>query len=94
MRAVDSCARDTIKEAGYGEYFGHGLGHGVGLEVHELPSLSPSGTGKLADGMVVTVEPGVYMPGLGGVRIEDMAVVEGGGCRRLTSLPRRLEILP
>ncbi|NIR13308.1 MAG: M24 family metallopeptidase, partial [Desulfobacterales bacterium] len=92
-RTVDSRARDVIKKAGYARYFGHGLGHGVGLDVHELPRLSPLSSGKLRKKMVVTVEPGVYVPGLGGVRIEDMAVLEEGGARRLTSLPRRLEIL-
>jgi Xaa-Pro aminopeptidase len=93
LREVDSSARDVIKNAGYAKYFGHGLGHGVGLEVHEEPRLSPTGKGKLGDGMVVTVEPGVYVPGLGGVRIEDMAVITADGARRLTRLSRRLEIL-
>jgi Xaa-Pro aminopeptidase len=78
VRAVDAAARDTIAAAGYGEAFGHGLGHGVGLEIHEAPTVSPLGAGTLADRMAVTVEPGVYLPGRGGVRIEDTLVVRDG----------------
>ena len=78
-------ARTVISEAGYGEFFGHGLGHGVGLDVHEEPRLAPSGDVKLADGHVVTVEPGIYIPGWGGVRIEDQCVVENGRLRSLTT---------
>ena len=78
-------ARTVISEAGYGEFFGHGLGHGVGLDVHEEPRLAPSGDVELADGHVVTVEPGIYIPGWGGVRIEDQCVVENGRLRSLTT---------
>jgi Xaa-Pro aminopeptidase len=76
---VDAAARDIIRDAGHGEHFGHGLGHGVGLEVHEAPTIGYARTGKLADRVPVTVEPGVYLPGKGGVRIEDVLVVGGGG---------------
>ena len=92
-RMVDKTARDVIKKAGYGDYFGHGTGHGVGLDVHELPRISRFGREKIRSGMVFTVEPGIYLPGLGGVRIEDMLLVEKQGCRTLTSLPKKLEIL-
>lgn len=87
---VDRLARDHIEKGGYGGYFGHGLGHGVGLSVHELPTLSPRSRDRLEAGMVVTVEPGVYLPDLGGVRIEDLVVVEPRGCRVLTRASRRL----
>ncbi len=92
-RVVDKTARDIIKKAGYAEYFGHGTGHGVGLDVHELPRISRFGRETLRTGMVFTVEPGIYLPGTGGVRIEDMALVEKQGGRTLTSLPKKLEIL-
>ena len=75
LDAVDASARDLIAEAGHGDHFGHGLGHGVGLEVHEAPLMGPGRTGKLIDRVPVTVEPGIYLPGKGGVRIEDTLVV-------------------
>jgi Xaa-Pro aminopeptidase len=75
---VDAAARDLITEAGYGEHFGHGLGHGVGLEIHELPFLGQAKPGTLGDRVPVTVEPGIYLPGRGGVRIEDTLVVRSG----------------
>ncbi len=75
IAAVDASARDLIAEAGYADYFGHGLGHGVGLEVHEAPLMGPGRTGRLMDRVPVTVEPGIYLPGRGGVRIEDTLVV-------------------
>jgi Xaa-Pro aminopeptidase len=81
--AVDRLARGVIERAGLGERFGHGLGHGVGLNVHEGPSLSWRNRRQLAAGMVVTVEPGIYLPGWGGIRLENMAVVEEKGCRLL-----------
>lgn len=85
---VDAVARDLIAEAGYGEQFGHSLGHGIGLEVHELPFLRNKGEDVLEPNMVVTIEPGVYLPGWGGVRIEDMAIVRPDGCRLLTAAPK------
>jgi len=75
---VDQLARTVIEEAGYGEAFGHGLGHGVGLAPHELPRLGPNSSDQLADGMVFTIEPGVYLTDWGGVRIEDVVVMEDG----------------
>ncbi|HHY47692.1 MAG TPA: aminopeptidase P family protein [Firmicutes bacterium] len=89
-RDVDCEAREIIREAGYGDYFGHGLGHGVGLAVHESPRLSQSGTDPLPCGAVVTVEPGIYIPGWGGVRIEDLVVVRETGCQILTRSTKEL----
>jgi len=90
---VDKAARDYITDCGYGKYFGHGTGHGVGLAVHELPNLFKEGKQQLAPGDVVTVEPGIYLPGLGGVRIEDMVLVTKSGSRNLTRSPKRLLVL-
>jgi len=81
---VDSQVRDYFQEHGFGHNFGHGLGHGVGLEVHEVPSLSPRGTEILQEDMVFTVEPGIYIEGWGGIRIEDMVVLRAGGPQVLT----------
>jgi Xaa-Pro aminopeptidase len=89
-RAVDAVARELITGAGRGEQFGHGLGHGVGLEIHEAPRLAPSADGALETGNVVTVEPGVYVPGRFGVRIEDLVVVGPTGPEILTSFPKDL----
>lgn len=91
--AVDAVARKAIEAAGYGERFGHGLGHGVGLEVHEGPRLSPRSDDVLAPGEVVTVEPGVYLPGELGVRIEDLVVVGEDGLRNLSGLPKQLQLV-
>jgi Xaa-Pro aminopeptidase len=90
---VDAAARDLIRDAGHGEHFGHGLGHGVGLEVHEAPTIGYSRTGKLADRVPVTIEPGVYLPGRGGVRIEDVLVVGASGAGLLTTTTRELLVL-
>jgi Xaa-Pro aminopeptidase len=87
---ADAAARDKIESAGLGEKFGHGLGHGVGLEVHEAPRLSRESTDTLAAGNVVTVEPGVYLEGLGGIRIEDLVVVTGDDPEVLTSFGKDL----
>ncbi len=90
---VDAAARDLIRDAGHGEHFGHGLGHGIGLEVHEAPMIGYSRTGKLASRVPVTVEPGVYLPGRGGVRIEDVLVVGADGTGLLTTTTRELLVL-
>ncbi|HUT75672.1 MAG TPA: Xaa-Pro peptidase family protein [Armatimonadota bacterium] len=90
--ALDAIARGIIAGAGYGEYFGHGLGHGVGIEAHEAPRLSPTADGSLAAGMTVTIEPGIYLPGVGGVRLEDLVVVTEEGHRALTHAPLAPEL--
>jgi Xaa-Pro aminopeptidase len=90
-RQADSISRDVIARAGYGEAFLHSLGHGIGLEVHEPPWLSQSrGDEPLRPGMVFSIEPGIYIPGWGGVRIEDLVVLENGGPRVLCSSPKEL----
>jgi Xaa-Pro aminopeptidase len=92
-KVIDNKARDSIKNAGYGKYFGHGTGHGVGLEVHELPRISWMEKEGIRQNMVFTIEPGIYIPGLGGVRIEDMVVVGSEKPEVLTVLSRDLEII-
>ncbi len=92
-REVDGVARRVIEDAGHGEHYGHGLGHGVGIEVHEAPRLSQRSDDTLVAGNVVSVEPGVYLPGDLGVRIEDLVVVTEGGCDILTGLPKDLRIV-
>lgn len=87
---ADALTRDIIKEAGYGEYFGHSTGHGLGMEVHEAPGLSFRSETVLEPGMVVTIEPGIYINGVGGCRIEDDVVVTEDGCYRLTQSPKEL----
>jgi Xaa-Pro dipeptidase len=87
---VDAAARRVVEDAGRGEEFVHGLGHGVGLQIHEAPALARTGTGALAAGMAVTVEPGVYLEGRGGVRIEDTLVVRDGGPELLTRTTKEL----
>ncbi len=86
---ADACARDVIRNAGYGNSFGHGLGHGVGLAIHERPTLSSLSRDVLKEDMVFTVEPGIYLPGLGGVRIEDTVVLRGSGVQQLTRSGKR-----
>jgi Xaa-Pro aminopeptidase len=90
---VDAAARRVITDAGFGEHFGHGLGHGVGLQIHEAPGISSAAAGTLRAGSVVTVEPGVYLPDRGGVRIEDTLVVGERGPELLTRFPKDLAIL-
>ena len=90
-QAVDAVARRHIERAGYGPAFGHGLGHGLGLEVHEAPSFSPRSQETLRPGMVITVEPGIYLPGKAGIRIEDVVLVTRAGCEVLTRSPRWIE---
>ena len=92
-RAVDAVARDRIEAAGHGERFGHGLGHGVGIAVHEPPRLSRRSDEDLLAGDVVTVEPGIYVPGRFGVRIEDLVVVGEGAARNLSTRPKQLTVL-
>ncbi len=92
-KEADAIARDLIARYGYGEHFGHGLGHGLGMEIHEEPRLSRTGEYVLEPGMIVTVEPGIYIPGFGGVRIEDDVVVTETGVRRLTKSSKQLEVL-
>ncbi len=91
--AVDSAARDVIAAAGHAEHFTHGLGHGVGLEIHEAPGIGQLGAGRLAAGMAVTVEPGVYLPGHGGVRIEDTLIVTDDEPELLTLTSKELLVL-
>ncbi len=88
--AVDAAARNVIKKAGYGRYFGHGLGHGIGIYVHVGPRLGPRTKDTLKKGMVLTIEPGIYIPDWGGVRIEDDVLVTKTGCKVLTSAPKKL----
>lgn len=89
-REVDKIARDIITNAGYGRYFGHGLGHSVGLEIHESPACNTSDTTVLQPNMIMTIEPGVYLPGFGGVRIEDMVVITRGGYENLSHSTKEL----
>jgi Xaa-Pro aminopeptidase len=90
---LDGLVRGVIRDAGYGDHFGHGLGHGVGLEIHEAPWLRPGGSETLESGMVVTVEPGVYLEGIGGIRIEDIVALTPDGCRVLPSTTKELLVL-
>jgi Xaa-Pro aminopeptidase len=92
-KEVDAVAREIITEAGHGDHFGHGLGHGVGLEVHEGPRLATTSEDELREGNVVTVEPGVYLPGRFGIRIEDLVVLTADGYRNLSGLPKELQIV-
>jgi Xaa-Pro aminopeptidase len=89
-REVDAVAREVIDAGGHGEHFGHGLGHGVGLDIHESPRLSQRSEDELRAGNVVTVEPGVYLPGRFGIRIEDLVVVTEDGCEILTAVAKEL----
>ncbi|MER2259014.1 MAG: M24 family metallopeptidase, partial [Priestia megaterium] len=90
---LDMVARNIITEAGYGEYFLHRLGHGLGISVHEFPSMSRNNDDVLQEGMVYTIEPGIYIPGLGGVRIEDDVIITKDGYETLTKYPKELQII-
>lgn len=92
-RDIDAAARKVIADAGYGVYFGHGFGHSLGLDIHETPSANPSGSALMPAGAVVSAEPGIYLPGRFGVRIEDVMVLEEGGCTVITKAPKELMIL-
>ena len=89
-RELDAIVRDSIAACGYGDYFVHGLGHGVGLEIHELPNINKRGNAKLETGMIFTIEPGIYIPGKGGVRIEDTVVLTENGARALNGVKKQL----
>jgi Xaa-Pro aminopeptidase len=91
VRRIDAAARDVISRGGYGKFFGHGTGHGIGLAVHEPPTISPRGSGVVEAGMVFSVEPGIYVPGWGGVRLEDLVLVTERGCEVLTYLSKDLK---
>jgi len=93
IHEVDAAARDHIQQSGYGEYFGHGTGHGIGLAVHEEPMVHRENNGLIQEGMVFTVEPGIYIPEWGGVRIEDMIQVTSQGAEALTYLPKELKVI-
>jgi len=90
-KELDAVAREVIEKAGYGEYFGHGLGHGLGLEVHDPPAVGTRSENTLLENAVITIEPGVYIPDYGGVRIEDDFLLKKDGCEALTNLPKKIE---
>uniref|UniRef100_A0A7C2P1M2 Aminopeptidase P family protein n=1 Tax=Schlesneria paludicola TaxID=360056 RepID=A0A7C2P1M2_9PLAN len=91
-KTVDAAARQVIADAGFEKYFGHGLGHGIGLEIHEEPRLSPISEDTLEPGMIVTVEPGIYLPGIGGVRLEDDVLITNDGPEVLSTVPLGLSL--
>ena len=93
LRDVDRACRDIIKAAGYGDYFVHSTGHGIGLDVHELPYAATTGTGELAEGMTLTIEPGIYVPGKGGVRIEDTLIITSGEPEIITKVSKELRVV-
>ena len=90
---VDKACRDVIEEAGYGEYFVHSTGHGVGLDVHEAPSAAKTGSGVLEEGMTLTIEPGIYIPGKAGVRIEDTLIITSAAPKVITEYTKELTVL-
>ena len=92
-REIDEAARRVIREAGYGEYFTHSFGHSLGIDIHESPSASPAEDREMPEGAVISAEPGIYLPGRFGVRIEDVLVLEKNGCRNITRSPKNLIVL-
>ena len=92
-RQIDAAARDVIADAGYGDYFGHGYGHSLGIEIHESPNLNPSNDKPMPLGAVCSAEPGIYLPGKFGVRIEDVTILTENGCENITKSPKNLIIL-
>jgi len=92
-KEVDAAARKVITDAGYGQYFGHGYGHCLGMEVHEMPSVSPAGETVLEENMIASAEPGIYLPGKFGVRIEDVVIFKADGCENITRSPKNLLIV-
>jgi Xaa-Pro aminopeptidase len=90
---IDGSARRVIDEAGYGSYFGHGFGHSLGLEIHETPNAAPSNDGEIPEGAVISAEPGIYIPGRYGVRIEDVIYITKDGCENITNLSKTLLIV-
>ena len=90
---IDGAARKVISDAGYGEYFGHSFGHSLGLYIHESPSASPSVKTPMPEGAVISAEPGIYLPGKFGVRIEDVLILREGGCEVITKAAKQLLIL-
>jgi Xaa-Pro aminopeptidase len=93
LGALDFTARNIIEREGYGEYFGHNLGHGLGIQVHEYPAVAPNNVEILKDGMIVTIEPGIYIPGVGGIRIEEDILITKNGCVQLTNSTRNLIVI-
>ena len=92
-KSIDGAARDIITEAGYGPYFGHSYGHSLGLEIHEAPNCTPRNENPIPAGAVCSAEPGIYIPGKFGVRIEDVVIFREGGCEVITHSPKELTIL-
>ena len=90
---IDAAARQVIVDAGYGDYFGHGYGHSIGMECHEQPSCSPAGETVMEENMVSSAEPGIYLPGKFGVRIEDVVIIKADGCEDITRSPKNLIII-
>lgn len=92
-KAIDGAARQVIEAAGYGKYFGHSLGHSLGIDIHESPNASPLNETPMPQGAVISIEPGIYLPGRFGVRIEDVVVLEEGTCRNITRFPKELQVV-
>ena len=91
---MHEAAHDVIRAAGYGEYFGHGFGHSLGLEIHEAPNFNSRNAKPMPDCAAVSAEPGIYLPGKFGVRIEDVVILHENGCENITGLPKELRVIP